>query len=398
MLRQRNLGKEGSGTSVGESSFSTRQILKKVDVYPKLHREFKVQTEAGATVSLVTMIIMAILFLSELRDYLTVNTHEHMVVDTSTAEKLQITFDISYPALTCREAHMNAMDVAGDLQVNMHHTVFKTRLAPDGTPIGDAMTHVPNAHPEDALPEDYCGSCYGNTHPAGLTCCNTCDQVKEAFMTGEKTLDDADKTEQCVRERGREEAESKDGEGCRLHGTMFVNRVAGNFHVGLGRTFHRQGRLVHQFLPGQQFTYNSSHIIHELYFGTPYPGMARPLDNTAKTADRGGAVYQYFLKIVPTLYDNGYETLESNQFSYTQQTRYLDPWGTMSVLPGVFFIFELSAFVVQVDATSVPFTHFLMRICAIVGGMVSIAGFVDSFIYHYFKKTPAGGSATAVRK
>ncbi|CAK4204810.1 unnamed protein product [Aphanomyces euteiches] len=389
MLRQRNTGKDGA--PVSESSFSTRQILKKVDVYPKLHREFKVQTEAGATVSIVTMVIMVILFLSELRDFLTVNKHEHMVVDTSTTEKLQINFDISYPALTCREAHMNAMDVAGDLQVNMHHTVYKTRLAADGTPIGEAMTHVPNAHPEtfEPVPEGYCGSCYGNKHPAGLTCCNTCDEVKEAFMTGEKTLDDAEQTEQCLRERGKEEANSQPGEGCRLHGTMFVNRVAGNFHVGLGRTFHRQGRLVHQFLPGQQFSYNSSHIIHELYFGESYPGMARPLDNTAKTADRGGAVYQYFLKIVPTIYNDGYMTRYSNQFSYTQQTRYLDPWGSMSVLPGVFFIFDLSAFVVQVDATTVPFTHFLMRICAIIGGMVSIAGFIDSFIYHFFKKSTA---------
>ncbi|KAH9098036.1 hypothetical protein LEN26_016775 [Aphanomyces euteiches] len=389
MLRQRNTGKDGA--PVSESSFSTRQILKKVDVYPKLHREFKVQTEAGATVSIVTMVIMVILFLSELRDFLTVNKHEHMVVDTSTTEKLQINFDISYPALTCREAHMNAMDVAGDLQVNMHHTVYKTRLAADGTPIGEAMTHVPNAHPEtfEPVPEGYCGSCYGNKHPAGLTCCNTCDEVKEAFMTGEKTLDDAEQTEQCLRERGKEEANSQPGEGCRLHGTMFVNRVAGNFHVGLGRTFHRQGRLVHQFLPGQQFSYNSSHIIHELYFGESYPGMARPLDNTAKTADRGGAVYQYFLKIVPTIYNDGYTTRYSNQFSYTQQTRYLDPWGSMSVLPGVFFIFDLSAFVVQVDATTVPFTHFLMRICAIIGGMVSIAGFIDSFIYHFFKKSTA---------
>ncbi|RHY05754.1 hypothetical protein DYB25_008806 [Aphanomyces astaci] len=347
MLRQRNTGRDDGGAVPTESSFSTRQILKKVDVYPKLHREFKVQTEAGATVSLVAMVIMAILFLSELRDFLTVSKHEHMVVDTSTTEKLQITFDISYPALTCREAHMNAMDVAGDLQVNMHHTVFKTRLAADGTPIGEAMTHVPNAHPEtlEPLPADYCGSCYGNTHPSGLTCCNTCDQVKEAFMTSDKTLDDAESTEQCLRERGKEEVDSKNGEGCRLHGSMFVNRVAGNFHVGLGRTFHREGRLVHQFLPGQQFTYNSSHIIHE--YVVPYPGMKGPLDNVAKTADR------------------------------------------------VFFIFELSAFVVQVDATSVPFTHFLMRVCAIVGGMVSIAGFVDSLIYHYFKKSPSSSTSSA---
>lgn len=33
----------------GELSRSARRVLKRVDVYPKMHREFKVQTEFGAT-------------------------------------------------------------------------------------------------------------------------------------------------------------------------------------------------------------------------------------------------------------------------------------------------------------------------------------------------------------
>ncbi|OQR89301.1 endoplasmic reticulum-Golgi intermediate compartment protein [Thraustotheca clavata] len=382
MLRQRHVVKDDENEA--DKSFSTRRILKKVDVYPKLHREFKVQTEAGATVSIVTMVIMVTLFLSELSHYLTPNRHEHMVVDTTTNEKLLIAFDISYPALNCREAHMNSMDVAGELQVNMHHTVFKTRLAADGTPIGKAISHVPNAQEvEETLPPNYCGSCYDAKHPAGLECCNTCDHVKEAFIHSDKSLEEADKTEQCIREAGKEESESQDGEGCRLNGTMSVNRVAGNFHVALGRTFHRQGRLVHQFIPGQQYNYNASHIVHKLYFGNPFPGQSNPLDGVTKIADQAGAVYQYYIKIVPTIYDDGYGSVQSNQYSFTQQTRYLNPYGQMTVLPGVFFIFDISPFMVQMDVASVPFTHFLMRICAIIGGMISIAGFIDSFLYHY---------------
>ncbi|OQR83742.1 endoplasmic reticulum-Golgi intermediate compartment protein [Achlya hypogyna] len=389
MLRQRNLGKDEDGEPT-DATFSTRRILKKVDVYPKLHREFKVQTETGATVSLVAMVITVILFLSELSHYLTVDRHEHMVVDTTTNEKLLITFDISYPALNCREAHMNSMDVAGELQVNMHNTVFKTRLAPDGTPIGKAISHVPNGEEVPiTLPPNYCGSCYDAEHPTGLTCCNTCDDVKEAFMSIGKSLEEAETTEQCMREAGKEENESKDGEGCRLHGTMAVNRVAGNFHVALGRTFHRQGRLVHQFIPGQQYSYNASHIVHKLYFGTPFPGQANPLDSMTKIADKPGAVYQYYIKIVPTIYDDGYGSVQANQFSYTQQTRFLNPYGQMTVLPGVFFIFDISPFMVQMDAARVPFTHFVMRVCAIIGGMVSIAGFVDSLLYHYGSKVAA---------
>jgi hypothetical protein len=131
MLRQRHTTK---GENDNISTFSTERMLKKVDIYPKLHREFKVQTEAGGTgkvvgrvviiirrsrlcesclfvaktkicflvVSVITMVVMAILFLSELKDFLTPQRHEHMRVDTSSNERLQITFDISLWALNCR--------------------------------------------------------------------------------------------------------------------------------------------------------------------------------------------------------------------------------------------------------------------------------------------------------
>lgn len=366
---------------------SARRVLKKVDVYPKMHREFKVQTEFGATVSVVAGIIMAVLFLSELSAYMSLNTHEHMVVDSSLGEKLQVNLDVSFLAVNCRDAHINAMDVAGELQVNMHQTVVKTRLDGNGNPIGKPITMVMDEGAEEAartdLPEGYCGSCYGAKHPAGKECCNTCDEVKEAFISSDLSLEEAEQKEQCVREVMEEEKLAQDGEGCRFTGKMFVNRVAGNFHVALGRTFHRQGRLVHQFRPGQEHTYNSSHIIHNLSFGTPYPGVVGPLDGVKKVAERSGGVFQYYLKIVPTIYsDIDEDAIHSYQFSVTQQGNYMDPRGQMTSLPGTFFVFDLSPFMVKVENDRVPFTHFLTKICAIVGGVISIAGFVDSFMYN----------------
>lgn len=55
-------------------------------------------------VSVVAGVVMLILFLSEFSAYLSVNTHEHMVVDSSLNEKLQINLDISFLALSCRGA------------------------------------------------------------------------------------------------------------------------------------------------------------------------------------------------------------------------------------------------------------------------------------------------------
>lgn len=42
---------------------------------------------------------------------------------------------------------------------------------------------------------------------------------------------------------------------------------------------------------------------------------------------------------------------------------------------GAFFVFDLSPFMVKVENDRVPFTHFLVKICAIIGGVVSVRGF-----------------------
>lgn len=149
------------------------------------------------------------------------------------------------------------MDVTGELQMNLHRSIGMTRLDTRGKPIQ-------TLHPKkkDVLPADYCGSCYEAAHPLGKSCCNTCDEVKEAFIANDLRLFDADEKEQCVRETAEEQRQAQAGEGCRMKGHMMVNRVAGNFHVGLGRTFHRKGKLIHQFLPGQERVFNASFLIH----------------------------------------------------------------------------------------------------------------------------------------
>jgi hypothetical protein len=39
---------------------------------------------------------------------------------------------------------------------------------------------------------------------------------------------------------------------------------------------------------------------------------------------------------------------------------------------GTFFVFDLSPFMVKIDNDRMPLTHFLVKICAIIGGVVSV--------------------------
>ena len=50
--------------------------LRHLDAYPKTLEEFRVKTFAGATVTLLSGVFIIVLFLSELRDYLVVDTKQ----------------------------------------------------------------------------------------------------------------------------------------------------------------------------------------------------------------------------------------------------------------------------------------------------------------------------------
>jgi len=51
-------------------------------------------------------------------------------------------------------------------------------------------------------------------------------------------------------------------------------------------------------------------------------------------------------------------------------------------LPGVFFFYDLSPIKVTFTEEHISFLHFLTNVCAIIGGVFTVSGILDSFIYH----------------
>ena len=62
----------------------------------------------------------------------------------------------------------------------------------------------------------------------------------------------------------------------------------------------------------------------------------------------------------------------------------------MAVLPGIFFVYDLSPFMVNVRRKSMPFMHLITRLLAIIGGVFSILGMLDSLIYKVMKASNKG--------
>ncbi|KAL7176019.1 hypothetical protein ACSBR2_029571 [Camellia fascicularis] len=337
--------------------------IRSLDTYPKINEDFYSRTLSGGVITLASSIVMFLLFISELRLYLYTVTETQLLVDTSRGETLRINFDVTFPALPCSILSLDAMDISGE----QHLDVIEKPLQRHG----GRLEHN----------ETYCGSCYG-AEVSDDDCCNSCDEVRELYRKKGWALSNPDSIDQCKREGFLQRIKDEEGEGCNIYGFLEVNKVAGNFHFAPGKSFHQSGVHVHDLLVFQKDSFNVSHKINKLAFGEYFPGVVNPLDRVQWTQETPSGMYQYFLKVVPTVYtDVRGHTIQSNQFSVTEHFRSAEV-GLLQSLPGVFFFYDLSPIKVTFAEEHISFLHFLTNVCAIVGGVFTVSGILDSFIYH----------------
>ncbi|THG07743.1 hypothetical protein TEA_014633 [Camellia sinensis var. sinensis] len=419
--------------------------LRNLDAYPKINEDFYSRTLSGGVITVVSSIAILLLFFSELRLYLHTVTETKLVVDTSRGETLHINFDVTFPSIPCSILSLDAMDISGEQHLDIvraRHDIFKKRIDSHGNVIevrqegiGAPKIEKPLQRHGGRLEKDekYCGSCFGaemhfadslnlllncfswnnslnlisknslraEMHSAEVTwgiyplvivlhsllqsdddCCNSCEEVREAYRKKGWGMTNPDLIDQCKREGFVQKIKDEEGEGCNIHGSLEVNKVAGNFHFALGKSFHQSNVHLNELLAFQNDMYNISHKINKLAFGDYFPGVVNPLDGVQWVHETPNGMYQYFIKVVPTIYTNVRgRTIQSNQFSVTEHFKGSEI-GRFQSPHGVYFFYDLSPIKVTVTEAHTPFLHFLTHLCAIIGGIFTVAGIVDSFVYH----------------
>eukprot|EP00747_Dinoflagellata_sp_TGD_P210445 gnl/TRDRNA2_/TRDRNA2_83713_c1_seq2.p1 gnl/TRDRNA2_/TRDRNA2_83713_c1~~gnl/TRDRNA2_/TRDRNA2_83713_c1_seq2.p1 ORF type:complete len:267 (-),score=53.38 gnl/TRDRNA2_/TRDRNA2_83713_c1_seq2:42-743(-) len=209
-------------------------------------------------------------------------------------------------------------------------------------------------------------------------CCNTCEDVKAAYRDKNITeyyfLDDAPQCQSSV--------------GCRVTGDVEVNKVSGNIHVSLGRSVVRGGKHVKEFsLHELTDAFNTSHEIHSITFGQHVPGVSSLLDGSSKTVHHGVYMFHYYIKLVPTAYvsRNG-DVVYTHQYSLTDASKNVKTRnGELSGIPGVFIVYDFTPFLMRKVEKAKPWNYIFIHICAIIGGVFSIAMLVEMIVYNVMR-------------
>ncbi|OBZ68934.1 Endoplasmic reticulum-Golgi intermediate compartment protein 3 [Grifola frondosa] len=245
--------------------------LKGVDAFGKTMDDVKVKTRTGALLTILSAAIILAFTTIEFLDYRRVIVDTSILVDKSRGESLTVKMNVTFPRVPCYLLSVDVMDISGESQSDITANILKLRLDERGKP-------VPNSHTRelqndiDKMNEQrqggYCGSCYGGIEPAS-GCCNTCEDVRQAYVNRGWSFSTPDSIEQCVKEGWSEKLKEQASEGCNVSGQLRVNKVVGNIHLSPGRSFRSSASNIYDLVPYLRTDGNRhdfSHTIHEFAF------------------------------------------------------------------------------------------------------------------------------------
>merc|ERR1711936_1352486 len=143
-----------------------------------------------------------------------------------------------------------------------------------------------------------------------------------------------------------------------MGGYLEVNRVGGSFHIAPGKSFSLNHIHIHDVQPFATSDFNITHTIRHLSFGRNVPATFARVDGS---------------------------TFVTNQFSVTRHSKVISAMMGDGGMPGVFFSYELAPVMVKYQQKEKSFGHFASGLCAIIGGVFTVAGMIDKLIYNSAK-------------
>jgi len=404
--------------------------FKGLDAFPRTSDDVKVKTKSGALLTLLSAFFIVTFTLIEFLDFRRLHVDTAIIVDRSRDEKLQVVFNMTFPRVPCFLLNVDLTDISGDVVQGISHNVVKTRLDPDGLkPINDGQyrTDLQNELDKQLAVKDadYCGSCYGGQAPAN-GCCNTCEEVRQAYSDRGWAFGNPDGIDQCISEHWSQKIMDQQKEGCNIEGRVRVNKVTGNIQFSPGRSFVVNRPEVYQLVPYlKDSDHFFGHFIHKLEIydfdedtwtreNLPSEvkerlGITRStLEDVYAHTREADYMFQYFLKVVKNTYKSlDGKTYKTHQYSASSYERDLatrsrgknqdgvDIVHERIGLPGAFFNFEISPMEVVHIEQRQSWAHFITSMAAIIGGVLTVASLIDALVFNTHGLIKKGAAAVA---
>ncbi|CAI9773448.1 unnamed protein product [Fraxinus pennsylvanica] len=174
--------------------------------------------------------------------------------------------------------------------------------------------------------------------------------------------------------------------GCRIEGFVRVKKVPGNLIISARSAAHsfdasqmNMSHIISQFSFGKRF---SSRMMSNMKRLLPYLGrshgrlngmsyISNPSDSSANVT------IEHYLQIVKTEVMTRFSKF-AEEYEYTAHSSLVHSLH----VPVAKFHFDLSPMQVLITENSKSFSHFITNVCAIIGGVFTVVGIMDSILHN----------------
>ncbi|XP_022001473.1 protein disulfide-isomerase 5-3 isoform X3 [Helianthus annuus] len=418
--------------------------IKAIDFFRKTPRDLTEASLSGAGISIIAAVFIIFLFGMELHSYLTISTSTAIIIDKSNIEdSVRIDLNISFPVLSCEFASVDVSDVLGTNRLNVTKTIRKYSINRDLKSNGfefefDILPSHVLKH-DEIVDETYGeGSITLNSHSFNKLLhehpvvavnffapwCHWSRLLKPAWDKAAKvmrqrynpehdgriivgSIDCTQEPDLCQKHhiqgypsirifrKGSDFGAVGDNLGMKVHESYYGDRDTDSLVMVPGNLVITASSKSHSFDASRM---NMSHVISTLSFGPsitptmmsdikrlgPYLGVGHNRLNgqayITKREDRANVTIEHYLQVVKTeVLGLSHKLIEN--YEYTAHTSLIHA----NTIPAAKFHLEFSPMQVLITENLKPFSHFITNLCAIIGGVFTVAGILDSILYNTCK-------------
>ncbi|XP_018782791.1 PREDICTED: endoplasmic reticulum-Golgi intermediate compartment protein 2 [Bactrocera latifrons] len=331
------------------------ELAKTLDAFKKVPEKYTETTEIGGTLSLLSRLLIIYLIYKEVCYYKEADLIYQFEPDIDMDDKVQMHVDITV-AMPC--SSLSGVDLMDETQQDVF--AYGT-LQREGTwwvlPEEERLQFERMQHMNTFLREEY--------HSVADIL------FKDIIKNNEVNVKPIGDLKKLPEEQY---------DACRLHGTLGINKVAGVLHlVGGAQPF--VGLFGdHWTIDFRRTPANFTHRINRLSFGQYSRRIVQPLEGDETLVADEETTVQYFLKIVPTEIHNTFTTINTYQYSVSENVRQLDSTKNSYGSPGIYFKYDWSALKIIVRTDRDNLVQFIIRLCSIIAGIIVVSGILNTIL------------------